>query len=317
MEPKMTLRLRYAPLTAAMTFAALLAGCQKDAPAAAVEGADKINAYITCFNGVEQPIHESYQQYIEWMQDPEAGPTGKESGIHAPGTVLSHHVDECGAPMTAALAQTPANPELDPVAKTYQERFTTLNERIGEAVRYYDREDYLRDDGKGMKALHAPLMQAYQAFFEAGEAMNAALERNEDMRRQAQIDAIEKEEGRSASWYHLKIIGEGKQLVQVLDSDTPDLAAAQSQLARYQGILEEAQKAKVGQGDAMWGHMERSADKLARESGRLVERIRTKTPLNKSEQMLLESGSMPPGGTRQAVLASYNDLIDMSNRMSH
>ncbi|GAE58149.1 hypothetical protein XPN_0055 [Xanthomonas arboricola pv. pruni MAFF 301427] len=67
----------------------------------------------------------------------------------------------------------------------------------------------------------------------------------------------------------------------------------------------------------MWGHMERSADKLARESGRLVERIRTKTPLNQSEQMLLESGSMPPGGTRQAVLASYNDLIDMSNRMSH
>ncbi|MCM5614753.1 YiiG family protein, partial [Xanthomonas hortorum pv. pelargonii] len=255
--------------------------------------------------------------YIGWMQDPEAGPTGKESGIHAPGTVLSHHVDECGAPMTAALAQTPANPELDPVAKTYQERFTTLNERIGEAVRYYDREDYLRDDGKGMKALHAPLMQAYQAFFEAGEAMNTALEHNEDTRRQAQIDAIEKEEGRSASWYHLKIIGEGKQLVQVLDNDTPDLAAAQSQLARYQGILEEAQKAKIGQGDAMWGHMERSADKLARESGRLVERIRTKTPLNKSEQMLLESGSMPPGGTRQAVLASYNDLIDMSNRMSH
>ncbi|KEZ98690.1 hypothetical protein A11M_0104805 [Xanthomonas vasicola pv. vasculorum NCPPB 895] len=104
--------------------------------------------------------------------------------------------------------------------------------------------------------------------------------------------------------------------MKVLDSDTPDLAAAQAQLANYQRILEDAQKAKAGQGDAMWGHMERAADKLARDSGRLIERIRSKTPLSKSEQMQLESGSMPPDGTRQAVLASYNDLIDMSNRMS-
>ncbi|AJQ84327.1 hypothetical protein IXO675_006135 [Xanthomonas oryzae pv. oryzae] len=59
MESQMMHRLRYAPLTAAIALAALLAGCQKNAPAAAVEGADKINAYIACFNDVGQPLHES------------------------------------------------------------------------------------------------------------------------------------------------------------------------------------------------------------------------------------------------------------------
>ncbi|WP_115540967.1 YiiG family protein [Xanthomonas campestris] len=314
----MTPHSRLAPLATAIAFAALLAGCQKGDPAAAaVEGADKINAYIACFNAVEQPLHESYQQYIGWMKDPEAGPTGKESQIRGPGTVLSHRVEACGAPMTAALAQQPANAQLDPAAKAYQQRFTALNERIEEAARYYDREDYRRDDAKGMQALHAPLMQAYSAFFEAGEAMDAALERNEDQRRKQQLDAIEKDEGRSAAWYHLKIIGEGKQLVTTLNSDTPDLAAAQTQLTRYQGILEEAQKAKIGDGDPMWGHMERSADKLVSVAARRIERVRNNEPLSRSDQMLLESNSsLPPAGTRQALLASYNDLIDMSNRMT-
>lgn len=219
--------------------------------------------------------------------------------------------------MTAALAQQPANAQLDPAAKAYQQRFTALNERIEEAARYYDLEDYRRDDAKGMQSLHAPLMQAYSAFFEAGEAMDAALERNEDQRRKQQLDAIEKDEGRSAAWYHLKIIGEGKQLVTTLNSDTPDLAAAQTQLSTYQGILEEAQKAKIGDGDPMWGHMERSADKLVSVAARRIERVRNNEPLSRSDQMLLESNSsLPPAGTRQALLASYNNLIVMSNRMT-
>lgn len=67
----MTPHSRLAPLATAIAFAALLAGCHKgDTAAAAVEGADKINAYIACFNAVEQPLHESYQQYIGWMKDP-------------------------------------------------------------------------------------------------------------------------------------------------------------------------------------------------------------------------------------------------------
>ena len=313
----MTHHARSAPMPAAIVLVSLLAGCQGGAPvSSAADDADKTNAYIACFNGVEQPIHQSYQRYLEWIDDPEAGPTGKETLVRAPGTVLSHRVELCGAPVTAALAQQPANALLDPVAKTYQERFSVLNERIGDAVRYYDREDYLRDGAEGMKQRHAPLMQAYAAFFEAGEAMDAALEQNEDARRQAQIEAIEKEEGRSASYFHLKILGDGKQLVKVLNDDAPDLTAAREQLARYQGTLEEAQKAKVGQGNPMWGHMERSADKLASVAGRRIERVRANEPLTRSEQMLMQNGTTPPAGSRPALLDSYNDLVDMSNRMA-
>lgn len=310
-------RLRQAPLVAALGLLVALSGCQRDGDSAlAVEGADKVNAYIACFNGVEQPVQESFQQYVSWIKDPEAGPTGKEATVRGPGTVLSHRVEACGEPMTAALAQTPANAAIDPAARAYQAQFKALYERIEDAARYYDREDYRRDGGEGMKQRHAPLMSAYTAFFQASEAMDVALEKNEEERRTAQLAAIEKDEGRSAAYFHLRILGDGKDLVSALNHDAPDLAVARERLARFQSVLEEAQKAKIGDGDAMWGHMQRSADGLAREAGRRIERVQANTPLSRSDQMLLESGGMAPSGTRPALLDKYNDLVDMSNRMT-
>ena len=65
-----------------------------------------MNAYIECYNGVEQPIREGFQTYTGWMKDPEAGPTGKEAQPRSPGKLLSHRVDYCGQPLTDALAKT-------------------------------------------------------------------------------------------------------------------------------------------------------------------------------------------------------------------
>ena len=310
-------RLRPAPLLAALGLLTVLSGCQRDGGSAlAAEGADKVNAYIACFNGVEQPVQESFQEYVSWIKDPEAGPTGKETTVRGPGTVLSHRVEACGEPMTAALAQKPANAAIDPAARAYQEQFKVLNERIEDASRYYAREDYRRDGGEGMKQRHAPLMAAYASFAEASEALDAALEKNEETRRRAQLAEIEKDEGRSAAYFHLRILGDGKDLVSALNHDAPDLAVARERLARYQSVLEEAQKAKIGDGDAMWGHMQRSADGLAREAGRRIERVQANTPLSRGDEILMQNGGMAPSGTRPALLDKYNDLVDMSNRMT-
>lgn len=172
----MSYRTPTAPLVVVIALASLLGACNKGVPGAANDqGADKVNAYIACFNAVEQPIHEGFQQYIAWMKDPEAGPTGKERQVRGPGTVLSHRVALCDEPMGAAVAQAPANTVLDPVARAYRERFLELYALIDKTDRYYSREDYLRDDGAGMRTLHAPLMQAYAAFFDAGEDLDVAL----------------------------------------------------------------------------------------------------------------------------------------------
>jgi hypothetical protein len=46
-------------------------------------GLEKVNAYIECYNGVEQPIHEGFQTYTGWMKDPKpARPARKRSRAH-------------------------------------------------------------------------------------------------------------------------------------------------------------------------------------------------------------------------------------------
>ncbi|WP_369040444.1 YiiG family protein [Stenotrophomonas maltophilia] len=310
---------RVLPLLLLGTLAGV-AGCDKVSDLSAADpGLEKVNAYIACYNGVEQPIHDGFQTYTGWIKDPEAGPTGKEAQPRSPGKLLSHRVDYCGQPLTDALAKTPALP-MDGAARAYQQTFQALNTLIERADGYVTREDYRRDGGDGLRRQHAPLMQAYAAFFKASEALDAALEKNEEDRRAAQLKQIEASEGRSLAYYHLRLLGDGKQLAMAFQGDAPDLAALRTQLADYQALVTEIQASGVGKDDPMWGHVQRSADKLVRTAGRGVERLQQGKPIT-AEGLAAErkaSGSWDtsaPEGAQSTLLDAYNDLVTTSNRL--
>jgi hypothetical protein len=315
----LTLTTRSAPIV----LLAALAGLSGCSPSTAVSAADpslgKINAYIECYNGVEQPIHEGFQTYTGWMKDAEAGPTGKEVQPRSPGKVLSHRVEYCGQPLSDALTMAPATP-LDAPARQYQQAFQALNSLIERADGYFTREDYRRDGGEGMRSQHAPLMQAYADFFKASEAMDAALEKNENDRRATQLKQIEEREGRSLAYYHLRLVGDGKQLAMAFQGEAPDVAAVRGQLADYQALVTEIQNGGVGKDDPMWGHVQRSADKLVRAAGRGVERLEQGKPIT-ADALAAErkaSGSWlttDPEGAQSTILDAYNDLVTTSNRM--
>ena len=62
-------------------------------------------------------------------------------------------------------------------------------------------------------------------------------------------------------------------------SDAPDVAALRAQLADFQALVTEIQNGGVGKDDPMWGHVQRSADKLVRTAGRGVERLEQHKPI--------------------------------------
>lgn len=297
-----------------------LAGCNKSTGLSPADPSlAKVNAYIECYNGVEQPIHEGFETYTGWIKDVEAGPSGKEAQPRSPGTVLSHRVEYCGQPLTDALAMTPATP-MDASARDYQQAFQALYAKIEQADGYFSREEFRRDGGEGMRSQHAPLMQAYAAFFKASDALDVALEKNEEDRRAAQLKEIEESEGRSPAYYHLRLVGDGKQLAVAFQDEKPDVAALRTRLADYEALVKEMQAAGIGKDDPMWGHVLRSADTLIRKAGRGIERIEQGEPIS-AEGLAAErkaSGSWltsAPEGAQSDILDAYNDLVTTSNRM--
>ncbi len=297
-----------------------LAGCNNSTGLSLADPSlAKVNAYIECYNGVEQPIHEGFETYTGWIKDVEAGPTGKEAQPRSPGKVLSHRVEYCGQPLTDALAMTPAIP-MDAPVRDYQQAFQALYAKIEQADGYFSREEFRRDGGEGMRSQHAPLMQAYAAFFKASDALDVALEKNEEDRRAAQLKQIEQSEGRSPAYYHLRLVGDGKQLAVAFQDEKPDVAALRTRLADYEALVKEMQAAGIGKDDPMWGHVQRSADMLIRKAGRGIERIEQGKPIS-AEGLAAErkaSGSWltsAPEGAQSDILDAYNDLVTTSNRM--
>ncbi|MDT3500410.1 YiiG family protein [Stenotrophomonas maltophilia] len=315
----MKLPVRIAPLLLLGALAGV-SGCNRSPVLLPADPAlEKLNAYIECYNGVGQPIHEGFETYSGWMKDPAAGPTGKEATPRSPGRVLSHRVEYCGQPLTDALALMPAS-ELDGPAHDYQQAFKALYAQIEHVDGYFSREDHRRDGGEGLRAQHAPLMQAYAAFFTASDVLDAALEKQEEARRVARLQQIEDAEGRSLAYYHLRLLGDGKQLAMAFQGDAPDLAALRAQLANYQTLVTEIRKSGLGKDDPMWGHVQRSADKLVRTAGRAAERLEQGKPIT-AEGLAAErkaSGSWDtsaPEGAQSTLLDAYNDLVSTSNRL--
>ena len=66
--------------------------------------------------------------------------------------------------MTEGLAIEPAAPELDAAAKQYLDNLNALKEKVSEAHKYYERENYKDDKFAKGKGMHAPLVAAMTAF---------------------------------------------------------------------------------------------------------------------------------------------------------
>lgn len=323
---------RLAALAAAVSVFLVACGGKPPATAAAPDGAKapadhaasdahdaltrKLNAYIECFNKVDADIHRGAQSYVGWMEDPEAGPTGKETSVYGPAKIDEYDMKVCDAPIAQAAAATPALPALDTAAKRYAAALKTL-QPLGNQVRdYYEREDYQDDHFAKGKQLHAPLMAALSQFADASQAFSDELDAQNDAAQRKQLKAMEQAEGRTREFYRLSMMLEAKDIVALLQEDEFDVAKANALLDGFNTLSDEAH-AKVAEqepGKLDWNSFETAAENFRKEGKARIKRVVEKTPYSRMEQGWLDNPTLAPEGSPGRLLKAYNNLVFQSNR---
>lgn len=152
----------------------------------------KLSAYVDCFNTTDGSVRDSADRYVSWIDDLDAGPTGKERKVKALREVSAVQLDTCTKSITQASQAKPALPALDAAATQYLAGLSTLAPLTSQAYVYYSHEDYKDDGFAKAKRMHQPLMMAFGRFILASDKYGAELGKENDALSAAQIIEIEK-----------------------------------------------------------------------------------------------------------------------------
>ena len=280
---------------------------------------EKLEAYISCYNRVDETAHRSINRYSSWVKDMKAGPSGKESIVYGLYQINGETIASCKHAFAAAAKAKPAL-TLDTAGTTYIDALDALNRVVEEAYPYYDRENY-KDDGfaKG-KQLHTQLAAQISAFQMASDKFSSEIENENDKRLEAQMNKLEKEQGRKIAYLEMATMHLSKQLVRLIAADTFPADQAVTSLAAFEKIADETMSFAKTNNTTLptsWSSFESSAEDFRKAAKERVRRIRDNVPYSEGEKMMLKPGSAwMVEGSQEKLIKAYNAMVDASNRLN-
>ncbi len=277
----------------------------------------KTNAYIECYNGISGRAIDSINRYSSWVKDMKKGPTGKEKVVYGLYGLHEHIVENCKKNVPAAIAAEPKQAELDKAADNYLKATLALNEKIIEAEKYYERENYKDDNFEKGKKMHQPLVQAMDAFMAADDELSKQLEEQNSKAMKVQLAEIEKTVGKKFDYWLLSTVIEAKAAVEVLSQDTFDVEKAKKLISAYEDSADNLiDQLKADESAKMkYLSLPMQIDEYRKALKERMRRVRDKTPYSTGEKMNLNpSSGWMVSGSPYKVNDYYNKLIDTVNR---
>ncbi len=270
------------------------------------DGGEKLNVYIKCFNGTNESAHKAMERYASWVKNMQTGPTGNERAVYGTYTVPDFNIQACNEPVLNAATQAPAIPVLDTAAKAYSSAIIAWGETLAKADTYYSRENYKDDAMAAGKAMHGDFVKNYETFSAASKLYNQALEDANDQSQLAQLADVEKTEGRKFNYWQMAAMISAKQLVNVLEAESFDVAVATERLKAFEdttdSLIAFAKQSDSG-APMTWIVMDSHFESYRTAAKQRLRRVRDK---------ITDSGL---DGTSENLIESYNDLISASNNL--
>lgn len=290
------------------------------AGAAAEEQLDaKLEVYIECYNSLDGDGHKTIERYQSWVKDMKAGPTGKEMVVYGLYQIGTDDVTKCKGQFAEVQALKPEL-KLDGVGAEYIKALESLNQVVEEMYPYYDREDYKDDKFAKGKEFHPRFVAQIEAFQAVSKQFSDELDLENDKRLEAEMVALEKEQGRKLPYLNMATMHTAKLLVRLLGEDAFPVDEAATRLTAFEKVADEqAQFAKANpQGlPPMWSLFTGQIEDFRKAAKERVRRIRDKTPYNDGEAMLIKANSgWMVAGSQEKIIKVYNELITRSNSLN-
>lgn len=283
----------------------------------------KLDHPIDCINGASLGVTRSHERYLGWVKDPKAGPTGKEMNVYGLYEIQAFQVEQCKKAL-AAFASTPdpSMPALEKAAVDYEAKLDAVVPLVAEAFKYYDLKNY-QDDGfaKG-RAMHGPLIAAFEAFELSATALHEEVGKLKSGLAERELDRVERTEGRKLLWHRQKYMLLAKRVADLADVedaklDVAKLEAANKELEDLHAAMSAYAKANPGEAPPMYSMFEGNALDVLKAAKELHRRVRDKTPWSQGDLLLLEGNSgWMVDGSQAKLLREYNDLVSSSNTMN-
>ena len=278
----------------------------------------KLQPFIRCVNRVDHSIARTVTVYRAFFRQVAADP-GKD---RYPAGFWQFRIEpyetdngfsrDCIAGLRRAVAQSPADPVLDPLGADYASTLESLIPLMNEADRYYQQKDY-RDDhlarGRALDARLSPLLDRLAA---DSRRMRQAIDAEQDGFATRRLAAIEKAHGRDFAWQQENVMLQSSRALRRIEAaagagrlDEATMVAAEAPLqqacddARAYGDAHRDAKTRLGN-EPMWFQLQPAVEAYLAS----VKRLRRDVAAGRRSAWQ---------GDGDAVLASYNGLVDDYN----
>ena len=285
----------------------------------------KLNAYIGCTNHFSRDVARLRHNYLSYIKDPKVGPVPKQRRSYTGAWTMVDPKGRCVDPIAKANAIKPTMPELERAATAYGAALMSLVPLYQQASDYYQSKNYKDDGYKGGASLHPKLVAAWDAFGAADKRLREITLRKSDERQARELQRLEKQHGRTLPFLTRNMLAQAKALVRVgsvRDYEDVQLQPFREHITKYEAAAKELR-------DYAAAHKE-EANKvmmlnmvIARSQGfltaskELMRRKRDGKKYSTGEKATIRANNARAvRGHPAQVVAKYNELIDMSNRIA-
>ncbi len=277
----------------------------------------RLDASIDCINGNGKDIRDRHGRYLEWVA--RAGKPDVSRGVPYLGLSEMNCVEE----LAAAIAMTPADSGIDDVARRYLTALEAAVPVLRVAHEYYDQKRY-QDDGlaRGLE-LHPKLLEVFEAFAAADNALHAEVSVRNRARKETRLAELEQAEGKTLRWrvQRALLLAEDLVLLTAPGFEQLDRAAYGAMTDAVDGHLGEMSNYAAAHPDEIvdelssYSSVESALKDYLKTALALKRRLRDNKPYTQHEvEMTAQQFLHGVEGSVPAVVKEYNDMINAVNQ---